>query len=102
MKIVHYLFAILGSLGVGATVSHGTATAAPFKTFAEMQKEAELACELALKENTIEALEEYLRKYPFANTACRTLALDALGQFSPGGPPSIERGESGGTTGYGG
>ena len=54
-----------------------------------------------MKENTIEALEEYLRKYPFANTSCRALALNALGQFAPGGEPGGNGGPFG-DGGYGG
>jgi hypothetical protein len=42
------------------------------------------ACEAALKENTIQALEEFLRKYPPGRkpSACGALALDALSKFA--------------------
>ncbi|RUW04831.1 hypothetical protein, partial [Mesorhizobium sp. M1A.F.Ca.IN.020.03.1.1] len=48
-------------------------------------KEAELACEQALKIGTIEALEDYLHRYPNAPTACKALALNSLSQFAGGG-----------------
>lgn len=48
----------------------------------------ECACEDALKANTIEALEEFLRKYPPGmngeGSACTALALAALNDFSNG------------------
>jgi len=62
-------------------------------------KEAELACELALKTGTIEALEDYLHRYPNAPTACKALALNSLGQFA-GGEGGKDHGEGGGR--YGG
>lgn len=80
MRIVSYLFTVLGIVGIGvSTPSQASAQ----MTFAQMQQDAELACEAALKEDTIEALEEYLRKYPLASTACRALAQNALGGFGP-------------------
>ena len=48
-------------------------------------REAELACEQALKLGTIEALEDYLHRYPNAPSACKALALNTLSQFGPGG-----------------
>lgn len=48
-------------------------------------QEAELACEQALKLGTIEALEDYLHRYPDAPSACKALALNSLSQFGPGG-----------------
>lgn len=48
-------------------------------------EEIERACERALKENTIEAIENFLHQYPadeYRNdTACYALALGALEQF---------------------
>ena len=58
-------------------------------------KEAELACEQALRIGTIEALEEYLHRYPNAPTACKALALNSLSQFSPNGK-TLGGGDSGG------
>ncbi|TIT62144.1 MAG: hypothetical protein E5W60_15435 [Mesorhizobium sp.] len=62
-------------------------------------QEAELACEQALKIGTIEALEDYLHRYPNAPTACKALALNTLAQFNPNGGDG-NNGDGGG--GYGG
>jgi hypothetical protein len=43
---------------------------------------AELACEKALQIGTIEALEEYLYRYPNAPTACKALAMTSLDRFA--------------------
>src|SRR4029079_5706122 len=47
--------------------------------------EIERACERALRQNTIEALEEFLHKYPpekyHNDVACYALALGALNEF---------------------
>lgn len=58
------------------------------------QSEEECACEAALKENSIDALEEFLRRYPPNNSepsACSALAMTALEGFAEGsdvnGPP---------------
>ena len=59
-------------------------------------KEAELACEQALKIGTIEALENYLHRYPNAPTACKALALNSLSQFSPTGRTLGGGGDPGG------
>ena len=49
--------------------------------------EIERACERALRENTIEALEAFLHKYPpelYRNdVACYALALGTLNNFGP-------------------
>jgi hypothetical protein len=53
----------------------------------DLRTEEECACEAALNRNTIEALEEFLRRYPprpgGETTACTALALAALDQFRP-------------------
>jgi len=61
-------------------------------------KEAELACEQALRTGTIEALEDYLHRFPNAPTACKALALNSLSQFGADAG-TRSNGESGG---YGG
>lgn len=48
---------------------------------AEVKTPEEWACEAALKKNTIEALEEFLARYPDPNSACGALALEALNGF---------------------
>lgn len=80
-KIQSLLLGGLSILGVSVAFSN-TAQAqvevAPIK-------EAELACEQALKIGTIEALEDYLHRYPNAPTACKALALNSLSQFAVNG-----------------
>jgi hypothetical protein len=48
----------------------------------------ECACEAALKQNTVEALEEFLRKYPQSvndgQSACAALAVPSEGEPSGG------------------
>lgn len=82
-KIIKSLLAAASILGVGVGGVSATATRADAQTFADLQREAELACEEALRKGTIEALEEYLWKYPYANNACRAKALSAVQEFSP-------------------
>jgi hypothetical protein len=66
--------------------------------------EIERACEEALRKNTIEALEEFLSKYPphrYRNdVACYALALGALNQF--GNNSGDDDRPVGGPGGYGG
>jgi hypothetical protein len=66
--------------------------------------EIERACERALQANTIEALEDFLHKYPprkYRNdVACYALALGALGDFGPKGKNSDEHTPTGGGGGY--
>jgi hypothetical protein len=92
-------------IGVGAGLGSGTigqVEAAPADTAPQIaQRELiEEACRDALERNTIEALEEFLRKYPESDTACQTLALDALNRFAD----TVNDGDSGGDggEGYGG
>lgn len=81
MNFIHRLLTALGAVGLVAS-SHPV-EAQDTRTPAQLQEEAELHCQRALQENTIEALEEYLRLFPRAPTACRVLALEALSQFDP-------------------
>jgi hypothetical protein len=93
MRIVKKVLAILG--GVGVALSQGAgASAADLdgckRTIAglsmpNLQAEAKCACEAALQEGTIEALEEWLRRYRDVDvdSACTALALEALVSFSP-------------------
>jgi hypothetical protein len=61
--------------------------------------EIERACERALRANTIEALEAFLRKYPadkYRNdVACYALALGALNEFSNDDRDPSDRGRPG-------
>ncbi|MDX8433810.1 MULTISPECIES: hypothetical protein [Mesorhizobium] len=88
---------LLGGLSIlGVSVAFSGAAQAQFEVGV---KEAELACEQALRIGTIEALEDYLHRYPNAPTACKALALNSLAQFGPDGDGG-DHGEGGG--GYGG
>ncbi len=85
---------LLSGLGILATgiVGLGLGTAEQARAQEPTQlTQAEIACEAALLEGTIEALEEYLRLYPSASTACRALALNALSDFGggPDGPANV-------------
>ena len=82
-KLIKSLLAAASVFGVGLGGVSATATPADAQTYTELQREAELACEEALRKGTIEALEEYLWKYPWANNACRARALGAMQEFSP-------------------
>jgi hypothetical protein len=97
---------LLGAFAVGAVGSAAATAGADAKTFAELRAEEQAACEEALRINTIEALEAYLAKYPFGISACRALALNALGGFAPGGPqggpPNTDAGNKENPGGYGG
>ena len=81
MRRIHSL--LLGGLSL-LGLSVALSGAAQAKTDVGVQ-EAELACEQALKIGTIEALEDYLHRYPNAPSACKALALNSLSQFGPGG-----------------
>ncbi|AZO24726.1 hypothetical protein EJ070_31365 [Mesorhizobium sp. M1E.F.Ca.ET.045.02.1.1] len=75
---------LLGGLSIlGVSVAFSNAAQAQIEV--APVKEAELACEQALKIGTIEALEDYLHRYPNAPTACKALALNSLAQFSADG-----------------
>lgn len=74
MKVMSKSFVMLGvlalSVGVGAVASEAAAR----KCTSE-----ECACEAALRKNTIEALEAFLKKYPHSvdngKSACAALAV---------------------------
>ncbi|OHV86865.1 hypothetical protein [Mesorhizobium sp. ORS 3428] len=75
---------LLGGLSIlGVSVAFSNAAQAQIEV--APVKEAELACERALKIGTIEALEDYLHRYPNAPTACKALALNSLAQFAASG-----------------
>ena len=75
-----------------------TYTAADAKTVSVA--EIERACERALRANTVEALEEFLHKYPAKkyrnDVACYALALGALNEFGNNEDPDpTDRGRPG-------
>lgn len=97
---------ILATLSVFAFGAAGQAYVQP--AAAATADEIAQACERALSENTIEAIEDFLHKYPadsYRNdTACYALALGALEKF--GNPNDRDRNnnndKSDRESGYGG
>ena len=100
--VLSQIIAWPGVLGVGGGLMMSSSAQA-----ADSQKQCDpideqCACEAALKENTIQALEEFLRKYPPGQkpSACGALALNALSNFAcNNGGGSNNCGNSG--SGYG-
>jgi hypothetical protein len=99
MKLRNLILTLFGVLGLGGGLSGSYVAEAA--TTSSSQSEA-LACQAALKANTIVALEDFLRKYPLGvrPSACGALAFNALSNFT-GGTPGNVSGNSGGH-GYGG
>jgi hypothetical protein len=83
MKIHKRLLLALAAFGLGTTSLTAPGLAQAPSQVATLDN-GEEACEAALRENTIEAIEEFLRKYP--DSACRVLAMNALQSFEPDGP----------------
>lgn len=83
MTAFKHLLATLSVFAFGGMTQSSFVTPADAKT--ATLAEVERACERALRANTIEALEEFLRKYPprkYRNeVACYALALGALNEF---------------------
>ncbi|MEX0346886.1 MAG: hypothetical protein AB3N20_18330 [Rhizobiaceae bacterium] len=100
MRFVKYLATLVGAAGLAASPAVDSASAQALVITAEMEQEAEAACRRALEEDTIEALEAFLRDYQWASTSCLVLAQNALGQNAPGGGGPGDGGGPGG--GYGG
>ena len=97
MTAIRYWLATLSVFALGGvTQSYVQPVEAAKKvTLAEVQR----ACERALQANTIEALEEFLHKYPAKkyknDVACYALALGALNEFSGDDRDPTERGRPG-------
>lgn len=74
MKLMSKQFVMLGVLALNIGVGAVASEAAVRKCTSE-----ECACEAALRKNTIEALEAFLKKYPHSvdsgKTACAALAI---------------------------
>lgn len=75
------VLAVLGALGFGVAGIAGTVQAAAVKCTSE-----ECACERALEQNTVEALEDFLKQYPQdasrEGSACAALAVPPSDQIS--------------------
>jgi hypothetical protein len=96
MKIQKVLLTILGVFGV--SVGGGMMAAHPAEAAVKQCQglTEEECCQEALRKNTVEALEAFLRKYPpgrNSNSTCSALALSAL-------PDRESHGEEGGDNGY--
>ncbi|MEW9838696.1 hypothetical protein [Mesorhizobium marinum] len=72
-------------LGSSSVASFGAISDANAQSNSRLRTEQE-ACQRALRENSIDALEEFLRKFPQGDSACRALALNALNGFQPSEP----------------
>lgn len=97
---------LLAALGVFAFGGATQAYVEPAQAKVNLE-EIERACERALQENTIEALENFLHQYPadeYRNdTACYALALGALEQFGSANKRGNENGkDENRDSGYGG
>ena len=86
--VLGQIIALPGILGLGGgLIASSSAQAADLDysvvTYQCNPRDEQCACEEALKENTIQALEEFLRKYPLGQkpSACGALALNALSKF---------------------
>lgn len=103
--VLSQIIAWPGVLGVsGGLIASGAAQAADLdlSQYQRSPLDEQSACEAALKKNTIQALEEFLRKYPPGRkpSACGALALNALSKFAcNGGGGTNNCGNGGG--GYG-
>ena len=90
MKFTRQLVLALGALVLGVSVNSLSGQSASRSCVSE-----ECACEAALQKNTVEALEDFLRKYPQAvsrgESACAALAV-------PPGGEGAHPGENGSVT----
>ncbi len=75
----------LAALGMGTAALPSAGISQVSSQITALEEVERRACEEALRENTIEALEEFLLRHP--NSSCRVLALNALQSFAPGGEP---------------
>ena len=73
-----WLLAFFGAAALG-TAAYGISANAAIPNRCEAlpnpQSRAECACQWALSQNTVPAIEEFMSKYGSENTACNALAL---------------------------
>jgi hypothetical protein len=73
-----WFLTFLGAVALG-TVAYGYSASAAIPSRCEAlpnpQSRAECACEWALSQNTVVAIEEFISTYGRENTACNALAL---------------------------
>lgn len=98
MKLRKQLLASLGALtfacgGVGFAASAAAVESAGNNqcgATGDLRAQEECACDAALKENTIEALEVFLQRFGHSSgTACNTLARVTLDRLRPDNDPDI-------------
>ena len=98
MRISKYFAVILSAAGISTVGASSSTTAADlvqsceqvgFSAQSDAARLAECACEAALNDGSIEALEDFLRMYPGADTACRAKALEGLLRYTDESPPPI-------------
>jgi hypothetical protein len=73
-----WLLAFLGAAAFGTvTYAYSASAAIPNRCEAlpNPQSRADCACEWALEQNTVVAIEEFITRYGNENTACNALAL---------------------------
>lgn len=101
MTAIRRLLATLSVFAFGSVVQ---SYVQPAEASVTKLTEIERACERALRENTIEALEDFLYRYPpekYQNdVACYALALGAIGQFNGGNGNQPNPGNRPGDGGY--
>jgi hypothetical protein len=116
MRITRVVAAILGGLGVSAGFPSQSVSQTALQSelmcedvrdiafselsFAEYQRAADCACDAALEDGSLEALEEFLDKWGGASTACRAKALELLRVYEP--DQNVDVRPEGGPNFYGG
>jgi hypothetical protein len=78
MNLGKQFLTILGVIALGTSVYASSAQAATLQrceAMANPVRQAQCACEAALEQNTVEALEEFLARYGDLNTACTARAF---------------------------
>jgi len=87
MKIQNRFLRLLGGIGITVlgAVGINTSSAPLHPAAAQVASDSgeQEACERALEENTIEALEAFLQQYPNGDSGCRASASIALSAFEP-------------------
>jgi hypothetical protein len=72
---------VVGAVSLGLGVSASLYTHPAEAQIASATQEEE-ACRSALEQNTIEAIEDFLARFPTGSSACRALARSALASFN--------------------
>ncbi|MEW9838450.1 hypothetical protein [Mesorhizobium marinum] len=92
-KLRSYVLMLLGASAIGGAM--------PSVTNAESTRlDEQRACEDALRKNTVQALEQFLRDYRYGNSTCRALALNALNNDKGGQSNRNPRRGGGGGGGF--